>query len=360
MKIALTADAHLRRRQETPERYAALENIFAQCSKKGINVIFILGDLFDRDYNNFSDFDELCRKYPSLNITVLPGNHDPQIRQKCFTANNIRVIEQPEITGLKGLNVSFFFVPYQPIATMDEVIAAFKEREEFKGKWFLFGHGDYISGLRTANPYEDGIYMPLSFQTVLKYNPSKVFLGHIHQPNPYLISRIYYPGSPCGLDINETGKRRFLIFDPEEDSLISEYVETGVIYFNETLLVLPLEDEAGFIRKKLQAMVKKWNLSSQDWQKVYLRLKVDGYTKDRQSVFNLINEEMVKLGINFYDKEGADFSCLKMIQDESDVKILLLKKFQEKLNQIDFTKFEASSEDVLEEALEIIFPDREL
>lgn len=357
MKIALTADVHLRQQQETPERYAALENILTQCLKKGVNEIFILGDLFDCDYNNYHDFDDLCRKYPSLNITVLPGNHDPQIRQKYFTAHNVRVIEQPEIRELKEPNLSFFFVPYQPITTMDEVIAAFKEREELKGRWFLFGHGDYISSWRTLNPYEDGIYMPLSSQMVVKFNPWKVFLGHIHQPNRDLVGRIFYPGSPCGLDINEIGKRRFLIFDPEGDTLIPEYVETNVIYFNESLLILPHEDEAGFIRNRLQAMIKKWDLNTEDLKKVYLRLKVEGYTKDKQSIFNLINEEIVKLGINFYDEHGADFSCLKLIHDESDAKILILKKFQEKLSQIDFAKFAASSEAVLEEALEIIFAD---
>lgn len=357
MKIALTADAHLRERQETPERYEALENILAQCLKKGINEIFILGDLFDRESNNYHDFDELGRKHPSLSLTLLPGNHDPQIKQKFFTANNIRVIEQPEITRLNGSNLSFFFVPYLPITTMDEVIADFKEREELKGRWFLFGHGDYISGWRTPNLYEDGIYMPLSSQTVIKYNPWKVFLGHIHQPNPALIGRVVYPGSPCGLDINEIGKRRFLIFDPEEDSLTSEYVETKVIYFKETLLVLPLEDEVGFVKKKLQAMVKKWDLNSQELKKVYLRLKVDGYTKDKQSLFHLINEEIARLGINFYDEDGADFSCLQMAHDESEAKILVLKKFQEKLNQIDLSKFTVASEAILEEALELIFAD---
>ncbi len=357
MKIAFTADVHLRRVEETPERYQALENILAQCSERGINEIFILGDLFDRDYNNYHDFDNLGRKYPSLNITLLPGNHDPQIKQKFFTAQNIKVIEQPEITGFKESNFSFFFVPYQPMTSIDEIIASFKIREELKGKWILLSHGDYISSWRTPNPYEDGIYMPISFQTLIKYNPWKVFLGHIHQPNPALIGRVFYPGSPCGLDINETGKRRFLIFDPDEDSLSSEYVETNVIYFNETLLVLPLDDELGFIQKKLQAMVKKWELNSQELRKVYLRLKVDGYTKDKQSLSNLINEEMARLGINFYDKEGADFSCLKIAHDESDTKIVILKKFQEKLNQTDLTKFSASSEAVLEKALEIIFAD---
>lgn len=57
MKIAITADAHLRGRLETPERYVALENIFEQCQKEDVKKVLILGDLFDRDFNNYHDLD---------------------------------------------------------------------------------------------------------------------------------------------------------------------------------------------------------------------------------------------------------------------------------------------------------------
>lgn len=72
MKIAITADAHLRGRPETPERYAALMNIFEQCQKEDVKNVFILGDLFDRDFNNYHDFDVLCSGYEELQIIVLP------------------------------------------------------------------------------------------------------------------------------------------------------------------------------------------------------------------------------------------------------------------------------------------------
>ena len=73
MKIAVTADAHLRAEAGHPERYNALENVFAQTVEAGIENLIIAGDLFDKDFQDYSKFEKLCRNHTSLQLHIIPG-----------------------------------------------------------------------------------------------------------------------------------------------------------------------------------------------------------------------------------------------------------------------------------------------
>ena len=60
MKIAITADVHLASFSETPERYNALEDMINQVLAENIDKLFICGDLFHQDFNNYTDFEKLA------------------------------------------------------------------------------------------------------------------------------------------------------------------------------------------------------------------------------------------------------------------------------------------------------------
>ena len=68
MKIAVTADVHLRGRDESPARYRALENVMEQSRGEGIGHVIGAGDLFDGEFRNYSDFEGLCRQYKDLQV----------------------------------------------------------------------------------------------------------------------------------------------------------------------------------------------------------------------------------------------------------------------------------------------------
>ena len=97
MKIAITADCHLTTIEDHPERYQAFENILDQLVKRNIEVLIVAGDLFDKGMTNYADFEGICRKkkYQTIQIRVLPGNHDPNLKEGNFTAPNINVISEP-------------------------------------------------------------------------------------------------------------------------------------------------------------------------------------------------------------------------------------------------------------------------
>ncbi|HEY0090572.1 MAG TPA: metallophosphoesterase, partial [Candidatus Lokiarchaeia archaeon] len=111
MKIAITADIHLKTNKEYPERYNVLKNILDRLLEEGITSLIIAGDLFDIKSQSYSLFEELCKqeKYCQIQFYVICGNHDLAINPKYFTASNIKIFNEPEIMTFGDSGVNFFF-----------------------------------------------------------------------------------------------------------------------------------------------------------------------------------------------------------------------------------------------------------
>jgi DNA repair protein SbcD/Mre11 len=350
MKIAITADLHLKTRQETPERWNALSNILDGMLSENINTLIIAGDLFDKESQNYSDFDKFCNKLEheksNVKFYIIPGNHDPSIKEEYFTSRNIKIFSRPEILMPENYPIGFFFIPYIPASSMGEIIA--EHYEKLTGKWILIGHGDYAAGLRRPNPYEPGIYMPLTGNDIQYYNPARVILGHIHKKT--YLGKVYYPGSPCGLDINETGKRSFLILDPGTLEIKEKQIDSDLIFFNESLISLPVTNEFEYIKKEVSRMIEKWDISGNDIPKVRLRLKVKGYTSDKKKLL-----ETIKTGLkdfSFYNNEQPDLTEVSLFSDPE--KIAIVENIKNEIDGLELKNEILSEEDILEKALTLI------
>ena len=349
MKIAITADIHLKTRTETPESFNALENIFQQMKQKGISILIIAGDLFDKEFANYHDFDSLCREYTYIHIIIIPGNHDPQIEERFFTTSNIKIIRKPLIKEIYGS--PFLFVPYDSTKSMDELLAEFWHSNELPERWVLIGHGDYITKNKDLNPYEPGVYMPVSSRTINKFNPSRVILGHIHKQSEF--GKVIYPGSPCGLDIRETGKRKFIIFDTQTSSIETVSIETDVIYFTESILMLPVEDETNFLENKINQMIESWGLTNAELKKVKLGFVIKGYTKYLHDFKNTIIDLIGQRGVSFYSPDDPTISELKVLKDIE--RISVLEKVKQNIDNLPLENFYATKDEILEKAMELIF-----
>ncbi|MFC1564680.1 exonuclease SbcCD subunit D [candidate division KSB1 bacterium] len=351
MKIAVTADVHLRSRKEYPERYNALENILDQMNGENINVLVIAGDLFDTEVQNYAEFDELCKqsKYSSIQFYIIPGNHDSGIDSKYFTSENIRIFNDPEIIQPESPSPQLLFLPYVHDRSMGEIIAEYKS--DLSENWILIGHGDFLSGIRTPNPYESGIYMPLSRSDILLYKPEKVFLGHIHKK--MVSEKVHYPGSPCGLDISENGIRSFLIFDTVSLDVAERTVESDFIFLNGTLVALPIANEFDHLKNKIIKMINEWNINEADIPKARIRIKVKGYTSDKGRLQDEINESLS--AYTFYNDEKPDLTEVSVFNDPEMIRIV--EKAREKIENLEWNDGITCKEDILEQALYIILKD---
>jgi hypothetical protein len=350
MRIAITADLHLTKRADHPERFAVLEDILHQCGELNVDRLVIAGDLFDQSQQNFAEFEQVYQEArpEDLPVTVIPGNHDANLISGALAAAGLEVVSEPAVRHA-GPDFELLFVPYKAGTSMGEHLPAFRDRL-MPGKWGLISHGDWESGIRMPNPLEPGIYMPLTRADLEAHGPAIALLGHIHAP--YDGAPIYYPGSPCPLDINETGLRRFLIFDSETLSITSHRVDSPRVYFNETLVMLPVEDEQAYLQQQLERRIRGWDLPEGWEDRVRLRLRIIGYAADRPGVESQARETMA--GYAFYD-EGPDISDLNHAVDSD--RIHIAREVREWIDQLEWPAgaAEPSDEDIALEALRVIW-----
>ncbi|MEA2056243.1 MAG: metallophosphoesterase family protein [Patescibacteria group bacterium] len=353
MKLAITADIHLRNRQETKERWQALEEILSQLISHEINHLIIAGDLFDQESHNYSQFDALCkrRKFKKITLHIIPGNHDPSLKQANFTADNIHLYQQPTLVTLPNTDKQFFFIPYLKDQSMGGVLAKYKS--ELSHPWVLVGHGNWAETIRSPNPTEPGIYMPLSRSTLKSYKPNLTLLGHIHKPMDNRNHNVYYPGSPCGLDITETGQRTYLVLDLDNLEIKRKPIKTEVIYFDDQVVIYPMENESEYWQKLINHLRKKWNLNKQDQDKAVIRIKVTGFSSDKRKLKKFFEHKLKEL--TGWKDQRLDLSNL----NSSDNYELL--KISERVSQkiVDLNLPEKSDEpdkkQILEETMKTIY-----
>ena len=308
MRIGITADLHLTAREDHPERYNSLENILTLLETEGSQTLLIAGDLFDKDFRNYSEFERFLKRYPQIQMHIIPGNHDANISERAIVAPNLHIYTMP--TAVELGSVTFVLIPYREETNMGDEIAALAESIRDR-EWVLVGHGDYYGGIRERNPLEPGTYMPLSRENVEVFRPRKVFLGHIHKYCDQ--GKVCYPGSPCGLDITETGKRRFLLYDTEDSSVKSLWVSTDIIYFEETFVVVPSEDEVPRLQEEIRKRIEFWNLEPSEQTKAVVRVRAIGYATDRQAIFSVLKKGLGRF--KFYNDEEPSIEQLSVSID---------------------------------------------
>jgi len=354
LRIAVAADLHLTSQKDHPERYHALENIVERMSGERIDRLVLAGDLFHETSQNYAEFEKFCRQTQCRHVHfhIIPGNHDRRLTPAMFAAENIIVHSKPEIQRFDLMSLPFLFLPYQKAKTMGEMIAPLIP-ELAPEKWVLISHGDWVEGMREVNPIEPGVYMPLTRTDLESYRPVRAILGHLHKP----IDRgvVHYPGSPCPLDVTETGRRRFLIVDSETGAVAPEAVDADVLYFQASLSVLLVEDEQAYLRSQMESHFKTWNITETEKSRVRIRVKVQGYTADKKRVM-----ETVKTGFQgfaFYEDAGPDLDGVSLSEDMEKAEIArrVLKAVQE----LDWPgdEREPSKNQILLEALQVIYGD---
>jgi len=351
MKIAITADAHLRTGVEYPERYNALENVFEQTVGAGIENLIIAGDLFDKDFQSYSEFEALCRRFPALQLHLIPGNHDPSISGKSITGNNVHIYTEP--TAREFNSVTFLFIPYEEGVTMGEKIAHMEL--EIDGKnWILIGHGDFYGGVREPNPLEPGTYMPLSRNDLGRFKPRTVFLGHIHKAHSP-IDHVTYIGSPCGLDISETGRRSFIVYDTADGNIETRVIKTDVLYFKESFLILPRNTEVPLLEQEIAGRIQAWDIEPSDYPQVQLRVKASGYAQDRSAV--LMALEAGFAGFRSFKDERPSIDDLSVSSD--DQLEAIAERTMKLIEQLDWSLGgdEPTKEQVEIAALSVIYGD---
>ncbi len=351
MKIAFTADNHLTTQSRNPERSQALANILHQCGENQVKLLIIAGDLFDQSMPNYAEFEALYKKQrpPELTTAIIPGNHDEGLNRENIAADGLIIHNEPQLLPLNK-TWKILFVPYQKGQTMGSAIAPFAV--ELTGqRWILIGHGDWSPGVRTPDTYEPGVYMPLTRSDLVLYKPELVFLGHIHLP--FDGEKVRYPGSPCPLNVTETGLRRFLILDTDQGKITSHLVGSPLLYFKEKFIMLPREEELSFLKIEMENRIKSWQLPKGWESRVQVRVEVAGFSSNREKVLKTVQEVFAPYG--FYQNAEPILDQLFHKPDPDREQIALdIQNWIEDLEWTESTSVPSKTE-ILEEALKVIY-----
>jgi DNA repair exonuclease SbcCD nuclease subunit len=238
-----------------------------------------------------------------------------------IVCKGVKIYNQPQWLEFDD-STRFLLVPYQNHRHMGEIIQEQLESEQLdKDWWGLIGHGDWFQSVRTINPYEPGVYMPLTRRDMQLFNPDLVFLGHIHDHRAD--GNVYYPGSPVGMDITETGYRNFLIFDTKTKKVEPIKIQSAVLYFHLDLVVLPLENEEDYLQQQIRDQIESWNLDEGDVKKVQLRVVVKGYSTNREKIQKTIYELLSKFSL--YDEPKLNNLFVANDQDRNYISQKLLE-----------------------------------
>ena len=351
MKIGITADLHLTTKERNPERRNALLDILNQCKQQAVDQLIIAGDLFDASMPNHAEFEDICKskEYSNIQLFIIPGNHDANINNKQIVAKNVHIFDQPTREKLSD-NWEACFIPYRDGQTMGKGIGEIQGRDSSR-KWALVGHGDWFGSLDAPNSYEESkVYMPLTRKEIELLKPDLVFLGHIHVP--YKKGNIFYTGSPCPMDVTETGYRRFLILDTSKSVVDELRVKSDFLYFTARLLVMPTDNEQKLVLSQIDQCKRNWLTNEEDLERIKIRVNMVGYSKDRSELIPAIEKGFS----GFHFLEVPDISKVNEANDYD--RNFIVEKFRDELDHADYDfnrEGETDKDSILLKAMELIY-----
>ena len=242
MKLCILGDTHFGARGDSLDFHRYFEKfynevLFPYLKANDIEVIFQLGDLFDRrKYINFNSL-HLCRQYffdrceiLGIKVHTLLGNHDIAYKNTLEVNstglllneyNNVEYYDSFETINFDGLNIDIV-----PWLCDENEVKIFEQMKESKSQ-ICFGHFD-IAGFQM----EKGILSDTGVDKKVFSRYDIVLSGHFHHKSTD--GHITYTGTPYEMtwsDYNDP--KGFHIFDTDTREL--EFVENPFHMFNKVM-----------------------------------------------------------------------------------------------------------------------------
>ena len=242
MKLCILGDTHFGARGDSLDFHRYFEKfynevLFPYLKANDIEVIFQLGDLFDRrKYINFNSL-HLCRQYffdrceiLGIKVHTLLGNHDVAFKNTLEVNstglllneyNNVEYYDSFETVNFDGLNIDIV-----PWLCDENEVKIFEQMKESKSQ-ICFGHFD-IAGFQM----EKGILSDTGVDKKVFSRYDIVLSGHFHHKSTD--GQITYTGTPYEMtwsDYNDP--KGFHIFDTDTREL--EFVENPFHMFNKVM-----------------------------------------------------------------------------------------------------------------------------
>ena len=325
------------------EQRKAFKKVIEYIKENDIKYLFISGDLYEQKYIKKSTIEyvnNLFKEIPETNIFIVPGNHDPYVKNSYYNKfnwnENVKIfnsnIEKVELedANIYGFGFDDFYCKRSGI---EEI-----EIEDKNKLNILVIHGSLDGGA-----IEDSEYNPLSRKMLKEKGFDYVALGHIHKLyyNEEENQNIVYPGSTVSLGFDELGPHGMIVGDLEKDKLKLEFIPLDETEFK-------LQDvDVTEINSKEELIEKINELEFADNELIEIILiGKRNFEIDKYELYKLISNDKV---IKIKNKTKINYNLEKLANDTT-LKGLFAKEMLKRLNEDDLSE---EDKGILEKAVEI-------
>ena len=186
------------------EQRDAFKKVIEYIKENQIELLFICGDLYEQEYVKQSTIEyinKLFEQIPNTRIYIVPGNHDPYIKNSYYNtyhfANNVKIFTS-KLEKIKVENINIYGYGFEDFYMKAKEEIKVENPEEIN---ILLTHSD-LDGAKN----NDIRYNPISKTKLKALGFDYVALGHIHKPA--YEEKIVYPGSLLSLGFDELGEHR--------------------------------------------------------------------------------------------------------------------------------------------------------
>lgn len=278
----------------------------------------------------------LFKEIQNTKIYIVPGNHDPKIKDSYYNKfnwsknvyifdENIKKISTAE-ADIYGFGFNNF---YMQNSELDKIKIENQNRINI-----LLTHGALDASCK-----EDMQYNPMSKNKLNELGFDYVALGHIHKPyyNEKQGQNIVYPGSCISLGFDELGKHGMIVGDISEDKKLKiSFIPVDVSEFVEK------EIDISDISSKEELIENLSDIDAEDNK--YYKIILIGKRSFEINIYEILKEIKVKNIIKIKNNTSIKID-LNAIAKENSLKGIFVKNMLEKIN-------EENKEDIME-AIEI-------
>lgn len=201
------------------EQRQTFKQIIEYIKQNEIDNLFICGDLYEHEYVKTSTIEfinNLFKEIPNTKIYIVPGNHDPKVKQSYYNEfnwnDNVFIFDE-NIQKVSDENVDIYGFGFNEFYMKKSKIREIKIEDPNKIN-ILLTHAS-LDGARDDN----NEYNPITKRDLKSLNFDYIGLGHIHKPyyNEEPNQKIIYPGSTISLGFDELGEHGMIVGNIEED-----------------------------------------------------------------------------------------------------------------------------------------------
>lgn len=308
------------------EQRQIFKQIIEYIAQNEIDHLFICGDLYEHEYVKQSTIEyinNLFKEIPNTKIYIVPGNHDPKIKDSYYNKfnwnQNVYIFDE-DLKKVTEEEADIYGFGFNNFYMQDSNISEIKIENPNKIN-ILLTHGSL-----DASSKEDMQYNPISKKELKNLGFDYIGLGHIHKPSykDEPNQTIIYPGSLIALGFDELGSHGMIVGNIENKKLEIAFVPVDKGEFVEEKL--EIDDIVS-----LEELIEKLN-ELQIEENKYYKIILTGKRNFEINTYEILKHIQNKQILKIKDETNLRIDLYELAKQNS-LKGIFVKNMLDKINE---------------------------